>query len=131
MKLFRHPLVATLSVAMLAARLLAPDVWHDCATAMVAGMQAPVVEASSSDAHAGTHHAATGEQESGDSSHDCDCETSCCCVATPATRPDGQSLAPAPVFGTASAPIGVERGWVPPRTDLRLPFNTPPPTSLS
>ncbi len=170
----RHPLFTSLSAAVLAARLLVPDIGHMCerASAALDGTAGSAVasheaspEASPEASHdASTSHAGHGArpaaapaaapQASGHgahqmdmavggaatdhdaaatpASHDCDCDTSCCCLATAANRaaaprmPEG-SLTVAHVDAPA-----LDSQWQPAPVPHRLPYNIPPPlASLS
>jgi hypothetical protein len=149
MKVLRRPLFATLAAAVLAVRLLAPDVGHMCAATSsvpasaqegvpdaeqetVSGAHhmhsaATATAAQGDHAHDATTHLAASEQSSPNPGHDCDCDTSCCCVATVATWMDAPALVVANV-----AIVRVE--IAPPAQDRQpawvahvLPYNTPPP----
>lgn len=133
MSFFRHPLVATLSAAMLAARLLAPDVWHSCPEMASVVESAHATGAEAGAAHAHAHdtmaHAAgaTDEDASSPAPHECDCDTSCCCLATAATRPTVDHFTVAAAEIDRTVPASWLKRYAPARVDLQLPFNTPPP----
>jgi hypothetical protein len=141
--MIRRQLSAFVAAAVLAVRLLAPDVGHACESSVGAGATAAAVASvqSSDDAHAHHHaaspaatvaspvvdHAHDGPET--DTSHDCDCDTACCCVATAVSLlRDTPRIAANYIASTeAGFALGTIRevSWV----DHVLPFTTPPPSA--
>ena len=152
MRFLRHPLLATVSAAVLALRVLAPDAGHRCAAmeataavgaAVEIGVDAAADHAGHAEHAAHAEHAMHGGSAPAgdhdvshpagpDTSHECDCDTSCCCVATAATRSDApaQPTLHIAVLREARVLRATDRPQI--RVAHVLPYNTPPPgASLS
>lgn len=141
--MIRRRISAIAAAAVLAVRLLAPDVGHACESSVGAGaIASPVMSIEASDdAHAHHHavspasaeaapaenHAYDGSET--DPSHQCDCDTACCCVATAVSimrdtpRIAAQYVASTEAVFAPGSPR--EFAWV----HHVLPFTTPPPSA--
>ncbi len=81
-----------------------------------------------SDLHA-DHGASDTDTQPGAPAHDCDCETTCCCVATAATRVDPCRHQFASFTLSRTLAISAANQWVAAWIDHVLPFTTPPPVT--
>jgi hypothetical protein len=148
MEMIRRRISAIAAAAVLAVRLLAPDVGHACESSVAAGTgAAPVMSIEASDSAHAHHHQASPDQASpaaspaspsgdhahdrseSDTSHPCDCDTDCCCVATAVSiLRDTPRIAAQYVASTEAVfALGITREftWV----HHVLPFTIPPPSA--
>lgn len=140
----RRRISAVLAAAVLAVRLLAPDVGHACDASRVDSQALAPIE-TATDAHA-HHHAAptlpaasTAAAEQGHNAghvdqtsapaHECDCDTECCCVATAVTAVRALPRITAQYVASAQHGFSHHAAWESSWVHHVLPFTTAPPTA--
>jgi hypothetical protein len=143
--MIRRRISAVLAAAVLAVRLLAPDVGHACASSLdrepggsASSAHAQhaaaslVSEAPLADGTEATHvhaHGAAHSEPASDTPHECDCDTTCCCVAAAVSVLQGASHVMARYVAVAHADIAHRASREPTWVDHVLPFTTPPPSA--
>jgi hypothetical protein len=145
MGMMRRRVSAVLAAAVLAVRLLAPDVGHACESSLTPGPGAAVSHAHGSSAsliseapsdrgleaaHAHEHaHETAHSEPASEAPHECDCDTTCCCVAGAVSVLQGASHVTARYIAVTRADIAHRVSREPTWVDHVLPFTTPPPSA--
>ncbi len=142
MGMIRRRISAVLVAAVLAVRLLAPDVGHACESSLVGAETitsieadahahhrgAPAHSASNTSSAAHVHDAPAVDADS-DQSHECDCDTECCCVATAVSATREVPRLAAAYGNEPRAGFGRHSGWESAWVHHVLPFPTAPPSA--